>query len=205
MSSLCDTSDNSCSNTATRALLTQMFTACNDELMGASPNSQVQLIYDILFAFTPMRAAVCSKDTNGNFCVNSLGSTTPVNSKRDDDPIVDPSKISTSGAAFLFMLPSSSAAQLCTPCGKSILQAYVTWEAQTPYGPGLKQSPMLGGQSDLWNAVSTQCGASFLTTVMSDSSAAPLAALNQGGSPMQSKPVLGAFLGLAGLSAALLM
>jgi len=84
------------------------------------------------------------------------------------------------------------------------MQAYVTWEAATPYCYGLSQSPLLGSQSALWNAFSSKCGASFLTAITADAGAAPLAAIANGASPMQ-KPILSALLGLAGLSAVLMI
>jgi hypothetical protein len=102
------------------------------------------------------------------------------------------------------MLPSSSTSQLCTPCGKAILQAYVTWEASIPYAYGLSQSPILGGQPDLWQAVQSKCGASFISAITAESKAAPLAALS--GAPALAKtPVLTTLVGLAGLSAAVLL
>jgi len=209
LSSLC--SDDQCSNPETRGLLTQFWTECTGELNGDSPNTQVRGLYDILFFFTPFRAAVCATDSStGNYCASNLGGTTPAGSKRGSlagrgsDPVVDPSALRNTGMPFLFMLPSSSSAQLCTPCGKAILQAYVIFEATIPYAFGLAQSPILGGQSDLWDAVKSKCGASFISTIMDDANAAPLAALS--GAPTLAKaPVLTTLIGLAGLSAAVLL
>lgn len=182
-----------------------------NELSGNSDNTQVQGLYDILYFFTPFRAAVCATDSStGNYCASSLGSTTPASSKRDslaargDDPVVDPTTLRNFGMPYLFMLPSSSTSQLCTPCGKAVLQAYVTWEATIPYAFGLNQSPILGGQSALWQAVQSKCGVSFISTITADSKAAPLAALS--GAPALTKtPVLTTLVGLAGLSAVVLL
>lgn len=174
-------------------------------MTGASPNTDVQGLYDDLYTMLPFRAAVCAKDaTSNNYCASSLSFTTPASRKRDSDPTIDPTSMTASGVLFQYMLPSSSATQLCTACGAAVLQAYVTWEAATPYCFGLNQSPLLGSQSALWDAFSSKCGASFLSTITADSGAAPLAAIANGASPVQ-KPILSALLGLAGLSAALMM
>jgi len=208
LSNLC--SDTQCSNPSTRGLLTQFWSACTNELSGGSTNSQVRLLYDILYFFIPFRAAVCATNSaTGNYCVNSLGSTTPAGSKRDtleargSDPVVDPNALRKTGMPYLFMLPSSSPSQLCTPCGKAVLQAYVTWEATLPYGFGLSQSPILGGQPDLWAAVKSKCGQSFISAITADAKAAPLAALS--GAPALRTPVLTTLVGLAGLSAVALL
>jgi hypothetical protein len=189
LATLC-TDNGSCSNTATRASLTSFWDACTDELSGDDSNEQVQDLYDLLYDFTPMRAAVCTKDSNtGGWCVSALSDVTPTSSKKRrsllkarDDPVVNTNQLSTSGAPFLYMLPSSDSDQLCTACGKAVLQAYVTWEATIPYAFGLNQSPILGGQSALWNAVETTCGSSFIDTITANSDAAPLAALANGAS-----------------------
>jgi len=208
LSGLCG--DDQCSNPETRALLTQFWSACTDELNGSSPNDDVQFLYDILFTFIPFRAAVCSLDSTGNYCASNLQSNPPASSKRDSivardsDPVVNPTTLRNTGMPFLFMLPSSSSSQLCTPCGKSIMQAYVTWEATIPYAFGLSQSPILGGQSDLWNAMESKCGASFMSTITADSKAAPLAALS-GAPGVAQAPVLTTLMGLVGLSAVVLL
>ena len=44
------------------------------------------------------------------------------------------------------------------------MSAYVAHEEAVPYAPGdISQSPMLGGQNDLYNAAISQCGTNFLT------------------------------------------
>jgi len=184
--------------------------ACTYELAGDTPNGEVQLLYDIVYFFTPFRAAVCATDSStGDYCASNLGSTPPAGSKRGDlaargsDPVVDPSTLRNTGMPFLFMQPSSPSSRLCTPCGKAILQAYVTWEASMPYAYGLLQSPILGGQTALWLAVTSTCGPSFISAITADSHAAPLAALS--GAPALAKaPVLTTLVGLVGLSAVVL-
>ena len=54
--------------------------------------------------------------------------------------------------------------QLCNTCLRNVLSAYIAAEEAVPYGPGdISQSPMLGGQNDLYNAATSQCGSSFLS------------------------------------------
>lgn len=74
-----------------------------------------------------------------------------------------------------------------------------------PFAYGLSQSRILGGQSDLWEAMKSKCGPSFISTITADSKAAPLAALS--GAPALAKtPVLMTLLvGLAGLTAVVLL
>ncbi|WWC73017.1 uncharacterized protein I206_106982 [Kwoniella pini CBS 10737] len=69
---------------------------------------------------------------------------------------------------FLFLQPSMASSALCTPCTREVLVAYVKWETQVPYALGLKQSPILGGQSDLWNAINSTCGISFINAIKSE-------------------------------------
>ncbi|KAG8930400.1 hypothetical protein FRC01_002826 [Tulasnella sp. 417] len=70
-----------------------------------------------------------------------------------------------SGVMYLYTLPSLSAESLCTPCTQKMLSAYASWEATVPYAAGLANSPMLGGQSDLWDATKKKCGDSFMNVV----------------------------------------
>ena len=64
---------------------------------------------------------------------------------------------------FLFLTSSLSYNDLCTSCTRNILTAYISFEQTMPYALGIAQSPMLGGQSDLYNAVTSTCGSSFMT------------------------------------------
>ncbi|WVF65464.1 hypothetical protein IAT40_000192 [Kwoniella sp. CBS 6097] len=68
---------------------------------------------------------------------------------------------------FLFLQPEMTSSALCTPCTREVLVAYVKWETQVPYALGLKQSPILGGQSALWNAINGTCGQPFINAIMS--------------------------------------
>jgi len=65
--------------------------------------------------------------------------------------------------AFLFLSPDMAASQLCQPCTRSIVSQYTTFEQEVPYGPTIANSSLLGGQADLYNAITQKCGASFMS------------------------------------------
>ena len=46
-----------------------------------------------------------------------------------------------------------------------MLTIYAKWESSTNYAMGLSKSPMLGGQAQLWQAVSQKCGAAFVSEI----------------------------------------
>lgn len=64
---------------------------------------------------------------------------------------------------FLFLKSSLSTDALCTACTRNILTAYINFESSVPYAPGIAQSPLLAGQSDLYLGVQTKCGSNFLS------------------------------------------
>ena len=69
----------------------------------------------------------------------------------------------SSNLAFLFLNSEMSSDELCVSCTRSVLSAYISFEQTVPYALGIANSPMLGGQSDLYNAVTNTCGSSFLS------------------------------------------
>lgn len=69
---------------------------------------------------------------------------------------------------FLFLQPSFSQAQLCTPCTREVFVSYISWESKQPYVLGLAQSPILGGQNKLWDAITNTCGAAFVNAITSE-------------------------------------
>ncbi|KAL5520218.1 hypothetical protein ACEPAG_9431 [Sanghuangporus baumii] len=64
---------------------------------------------------------------------------------------------------FFFLSKDTPSEQLCTSCTRSILTSYMTFEQSMPYALGIPNSPLLGGQSDLYNAVTSECGSNFLS------------------------------------------
>ncbi|GAA5821307.1 hypothetical protein JCM10212_006417 [Sporobolomyces blumeae] len=66
---------------------------------------------------------------------------------------------------FLFLSPNLSSSVLCSTCTKQVLSSYISWESRQPYALGLANSPMLGGQGQLWTGTGTKCGGGFLQSV----------------------------------------
>jgi hypothetical protein len=64
---------------------------------------------------------------------------------------------------FLFLNSGMSSSELCTSCTSSIMTAFINFESNVPYGPGLANSALLSGQSALYSAIENQCGSSFLS------------------------------------------
>ncbi|KIJ60891.1 hypothetical protein HYDPIDRAFT_31771 [Hydnomerulius pinastri MD-312] len=63
---------------------------------------------------------------------------------------------------FMFLEPSMASAQLCTTCTREILTPYINFESSCPYAPGMSSSMLISGQPDLYNNITSKCGASFL-------------------------------------------
>ncbi|KAF7968412.1 hypothetical protein HWV62_30609 [Athelia sp. TMB] len=68
-----------------------------------------------------------------------------------------------SNLLFFFLQPDTPSATLCTPCARSAMLSYMQFEASVPYAPGLVNSVLMGGQSALYTAMNTTCGATFFT------------------------------------------
>jgi len=64
---------------------------------------------------------------------------------------------------FLFFTPSLDATTLCTACSRNVLTAYINFESNDPYAPGLSQSLLLDTQSDLYSAIQQKCPSGFLS------------------------------------------
>jgi len=64
---------------------------------------------------------------------------------------------------FLFIKSSLDATKLCTTCTRNVLTAYINFESNVPYGPGLSKSQILNTQPDLYAAIQTKCPSGFLS------------------------------------------
>jgi hypothetical protein len=118
-----------------------------------------------------MRNSACSKDDSGNYCVLS----SPKSAAKDLS-LYSPGTGSSAQAAmvpniktfhdnniaFLFYKPDLDAASLCTTCARQVLTAYMTYESDVVYGPGISNSPLLDNQPALLAAVKDKCPAGFL-------------------------------------------
>jgi hypothetical protein len=118
--------------------------------------------------------AICSQDDSGASCVTET--TGPVSATKRElverkaaaeaqVPVlaVNTSTYRAENLAFLYLSPSTPKSSLCVTCTRKILSSYISFETSIPYAASLANSPILGGQQDLYNAVSSQCGADFVT------------------------------------------
>ncbi|CCM00848.1 uncharacterized protein FIBRA_02891 [Fibroporia radiculosa] len=101
---------------------------------------------------------------------SSASSTTPSVSKRQSSSSQAPISIvpnvttfSENNILFLFLSPNLSSSELCTTCTRNILTSYIAFETDVPYAPGINESPLMKGQSALYEAVQNTCGAGFLS------------------------------------------
>ncbi|PBK69451.1 uncharacterized protein ARMOST_14433 [Armillaria ostoyae] len=69
----------------------------------------------------------------------------------------------TNGIPFLFFTSSLSSSTLCTTCSRNVMTAWISWESKVPYAPAAKESALLSGLNDLYSAIQTKCGKSFLS------------------------------------------
>jgi len=148
-------------------------------------------IYDVLYTLTPMRTSVCSKDNNANWCVMAAATTTrdvedevsggstvglaqllallytdnSALKRRAETSAIVPNMTTyhDTNLPFLFFTPSQDATTLCTACSRNVLTAYINFESDVPYAPGLNQSQLLDTQSALYNAIQSKCPSGFLS------------------------------------------
>ena len=167
-----------CPESLFQGKLAEFYSQCPAELT-SNPNANVINIYTVLYMVLPMKEAICSKDDNDNYCVLQQTSPNSQSNILSAIAIQGPSSLSVQRRAtaaitpnatafrdtnlpFLFRQPSLNATELCTTCTRQIFNVYANFETVVYYAPGLSQSPMLGGQPDLYNAIQNQCGPNFL-------------------------------------------
>ncbi|KAI0772337.1 hypothetical protein BD413DRAFT_544449 [Trametes elegans] len=175
-------STTTCSETTIRTKLTDFYKACEAEL-SSSPNQDVIKIYDVLYAITPLRDAVCTKDDTGAYCANKLSTGTSADTvssilKSDSTTVsnavsrradaqsvvsVNAQTFADNNLLFLLLKPDLASDSLCVTCTRNILTSYVSWESSVAYAPGLSHSALLSGQTKLYQAVQDTCGSNFLS------------------------------------------
>jgi hypothetical protein len=166
------------------------YAACPTELTTNSDLNVVR-IYDVLYSLLPLRTSVCSKDDSGNWCAKGpsakarelnedAGSSVGISDimallyiknnngalrRRDQLAAIVPNLTTyhETNLPFSFFTPDLNATQLCVTCARQVLTAYINFESNIPYGPGLNNSELLSTQSALFSAVQTKCPANFLS------------------------------------------
>lgn len=128
----------------------------------------------------PLRTSVCSKDDSGTYCVLAPSGGTAETPNIDltqflvnkdsalsrRAPTAVTPNVTTfhdNNIVFLFYNPDLDATALCTSCVRQVLTAYVTFESDIGYGPGLASSLFLDKQPALYEAVKNKCPAGFLS------------------------------------------
>ena len=177
-----------CPDSLVRGKLADFYAKCSPELTTQSV-SGVLTAYDILYAVSPFRQALCTKDDSDNFCVLKkqtsgsksaiatndksqeilqylANSNSPHLQRRADTPSLTPNLTTfrDNYILFDFLQPGMSSDELCTTCTRQIFNSYFKFETLVPYGPGMAQSMLLGGQMDLYKSINSTCGPDFLQT-----------------------------------------
>ncbi|KAG8704599.1 hypothetical protein FRC08_002140 [Ceratobasidium sp. 394] len=189
LNNLC--SSNACSSSMMRSKLTDFKDACSAELTGSNPNDMVIRDYDTMYALSPFKAAICSKNPDTQaYCVlntNSSGNSKRsvalssdvmyardhltnayVSRKRGSSQSVLVPNVDTyrnSNLLYLFISPDMNTGELCTDCTEEMMTKYVAWASAVPHALGLANSPLLGGQAQLWAAIRDKCPANFLAEI----------------------------------------
>jgi len=192
LNTLCSpTAATQCPQTTLQEQAKNFYAACSTDMMS---NNAVKLAYETLYILGPLRVAICSKDENGNYCATESHLPASTTAQQVQQalvlPAVAPSTTPTLNAAafkqynipFLFLDPTLPEPQLCVPCTRAILTAYISFETPCPFGPGLAASLTLGGQLPLYNAVIATCGANFMTGVVQAAGGLSGAGLSSGAS-----------------------
>ncbi|WFD00894.1 hypothetical protein MYAM1_003649 [Malassezia yamatoensis] len=184
------TEQTGCDRTLVRQYIAQFWDSCTSEL--ESGNDQVAQLYDYLYIFNPFRDAMCTKNSNGTYCLESLGPSmqSSVNLEALQlDAVFDADNanseeywahtvntVTTSNLAsnasdlasdhiFLFLSGTTDKSTICTECARDILAAYVSFEMATPYALGLERSSVLQPQIDIYTNARKQCGSEFLQKI----------------------------------------
>ncbi|KNZ76612.1 hypothetical protein J132_09356 [Termitomyces sp. J132] len=170
LSNFCSSSvTTSCPESLIRSQLTDFYSACSAEL-ASNMNEDVLSIYDVLYAILPFRTASCAQDDSGNYCAikSKLPSSgqTPAQLQAalmSSSSSPNFNTFGTNNIPFLFLSPSLASSDLCNVCTRNVMTAYLNFEAKVPYAPGLGNSLLLKGQTDLYSAITSTCGSTFLS------------------------------------------
>lgn len=148
--------------------ITDFYSACVTEL-ATTPNKDVIRLYDVLYVVPPLQKAICSKGDDGNYCLKSASAPSGTSAATikaalytQTGDVVTPNTDTFDKYGVPFLLRTADSPDLCQTCTRNILSAFIQRESDTPYGPALENSSLLGSQSALFNAVQSQCGATFM-------------------------------------------
>lgn len=179
-----------CDRPLVRQYIGQFWDACMDELEGG--HKQVRELYDYMYMFTPFRDAVCSRDADDAYCLQTLAPTTGAKSRLATARLHAAAPGTPSGAraneywehvlktipnastvvddmapqqVFLFLSDTTETQTMCSTCAKKVLAAYIAFELSTPYALGLESSEVLRTQPRLYAHALRTCGLDFVRSV----------------------------------------
>ncbi|KAL8284009.1 hypothetical protein RQP46_005122 [Phenoliferia psychrophenolica] len=104
--------------------------------------------------------ATSTTASNATSTATTTASTLPVTGV-----LVNATTFATASIPFLLLSTNMTSTILCTPCTKSILAPYVSFEARSPYALGLANSKLLGHQGALWQGIAATCGQGFVSSI----------------------------------------
>lgn len=177
LGNLCaDSVSSACPDNYIRSKITDFWTYCNAEL--TSQNVDIIRMYDAIYTMSPIRTSACSKDDSGNYCVLASPSTgasssslaqllatlyTTTGSGAQTVLVPNMSTFHDKNIQFFFYNSGLDATTLCTTCARQVLTAFMTFESNVAYGPGLGSSQLLNTQPALYEAIKEKCPAGFLS------------------------------------------
>jgi len=200
MGQLCN-STYSCQQSDIQQTITAFYSACTAELASGS-NQSIRTTFDLVYTLVPLRNAICSKDTDGQYCLNKAQSKTSGSTPDQTALQIQATDWVSTHLPYLFVGPDDAADTLCTTCTNQIMVAYVRFENLVPYPMGISNSLLLGDQKTLWNAIASKCPADFVTNILNTANANPQTANDVLGAGNTVCPSLGA-VGIVGALMAL--
>lgn len=198
--------DKSACTSSFRAELNAFSTACKTDF---AKSADVLNLYDLLYVATPLAESICEVDSaTQDYCVQRIAqeSQSKVSAGTNTASIGNSTNLATvytpvastykdTNLPFLFLNPSMDNKTFCGSCASAIMINYISFENANPYGYApLNKSPILGGQSALYTAMTQKCPAAFIANIdtRSNPTVSANGALQRTGVPALATVVLGA-------------
>ncbi|KAH8914956.1 hypothetical protein BT69DRAFT_1231025, partial [Atractiella rhizophila] len=171
-------------------LLNDFGSACEAELDPDTGIQTVRTTYDLFYAYTPWRQALCAMDTGSETsCIKEIGT----GDKAKDFDIANyagdaldaknlyiqttsggvtayvpnSETISSTNMMYMFISPKMPSKMVCTQCTKTTLLQFLAFQSTVPHKTGIANSALFAGQSDLWDGLSGVCGSGFVNAIQS--------------------------------------
>ncbi|KAH8917724.1 hypothetical protein BT69DRAFT_1226497, partial [Atractiella rhizophila] len=168
-------------------LLNDFGSACEAELDPDTGIQTVRTTYDLFYAYTPWRQALCAMDTGSETsCIKEIvagiepsagsdisNATLTGNSTSTDEGtgvtayVPNSETISSTNMMYMFISPKMPSKMVCTQCTKTTLLQFLAFQSTVPHKTGIANSALFAGQSDLWDGLSGVCGSGFVNAIQS--------------------------------------